>query len=169
MVQVFINYKSESLAQIPIVLADGVSNLFGSLWPLIDSTIGGLGAFIAGSNSISNMLFEFFQFSMAQKIGTTEHIVVALQAVGGAAGNMICVHGVVFASATVGLLGKEGSVIRKTLAPMIGYTLFAGALGLVMIGGSGITLGAIFEAVFAVLIVWLIFVGMRSEASEKEI
>ena len=168
MVQVFINSKSESLAQMPIVLADGVSTLFGSLWPLIAPTIGGLGAFIAGSNTISNMLFAFFQFSMAQKIGATEHIVVALQAVGGAAGNMICVHNVVFASATVGLLGKEGSVIRKTLAPMIGYALFAGALGLVMIGGSGITLGAIFVAVFAVLMVWLIFVGMRSEALEKE-
>jgi len=168
MVQVFINSKSDSLAQMPIVLADGVSTLFGSLWPLIAPTIGGLGAFIAGSNTISNMLFAFFQFSMAQKIGATEHIVVALQAVGGAAGNMICVHNVVFASATVGLLGKEGSVIRKTLAPMIGYALFAGALGLVMIGGSGITLGTIFVAVFAVLIVWLIFVGMRSEALEKE-
>ena len=168
MVQVFINSKSDSLAQMPIVLADGVSTLFGSLWPLIAPTIGGLGAFIAGSNTISNMLFAFFQFSMAQKIGATEHVVVALQAVGGAAGNMICVHNVVFASATVGLLGKEGSVIRKTLAPMIGYALFAGALGLVMIGGSGRTLGTIFVAVFAVLIVWLIFLGMRSEALEKE-
>ena len=59
-------------------------------------------------------------------------------------------------------------MIRKTLAPMIGYALFAGALGLVMIGGSGITLGAIFVAVFAVLMVWLIFAGMRSEALEKE-
>jgi len=168
MVQVFINSKSDSLAQMPIVLADGVYTLFGSLWPLIAPTIGGLGAFIAGSNTISNMLFAFFQFSMAQKIGATEHVVVALQAVGGAAGNMICVHNVVFASATVGLLGKEGSVIRKTLAPMIGYALFAGALGLVMIGGSGRTLGTIFVAVFAVLIVWLIFLGMRSEALEKE-
>ena len=82
MVQVFINSKSDSLAQMPIVLADGVSTLFGSLWPLIAPTIGGLGAFIAGSNTISNMLFAFFQFSMAQKIGATEHVVVALQAVG---------------------------------------------------------------------------------------
>ncbi|MCH2387944.1 MAG: L-lactate permease [Opitutales bacterium] len=168
MVQVFINSKSDSLAQMPIVLADGVSTLFGSLWPLIAPTIGGLGAFIAGSNTISNMLFAFFQFSMAQKIGATEHIVVALQAVGGAAGNMICVHNVVFASATVGLLGKEGSVIRKTLAPMMGYALFAGALGLVMIGGPGRTLGTIFVAGFALLIIWFIFVGIRSEALEKE-
>ena len=168
MVQVFINSKSDSLAQMPIVLADGVSTLFGSLWPLIAPTIGGLGAFIAGSNTISNMLFSFFQFSMAQKIGATEHIVVALQAVGGAAGNMICVHNVVFASATVGLLGKEGSVIRKTLVPMMGYALFAGALGLVMIGGSGTSLGAILVAGFAALLVWLVILGMRSEKLENK-
>lgn len=168
MVQVFINSKSDTLAQMPIVLADGVSTLFGSLWPLVAPTIGGLGAFIAGSNTISNMLFSFFQFSMAQKIGATEHIVVALQAVGGAAGNMICVHNVVFASATVGLLGKEGSVIRKTLAPMMGYALFAGALGLVMIGGSGALLGAAMVIGFATLLLWLILLGMRSEAAENQ-
>ena len=114
------------------------------------------------------MLFSFFQFSMAQKIGATEHIVVALQAVGGAAGNMICVHNVVFASATVGLLGKEGSVIRKTLAPMMGYALFAGALGLVMIGGSGALLGAAMVIGFATLLLWLILLGMRSEAAENQ-
>jgi len=31
--------------------------------------------------------------------------------VGGAAGNMICIHNVVAASAVVGLLGKEGLLI----------------------------------------------------------
>ena len=36
-----------------------------------------------------------------------------MQAVGGAAGNMICVHNVVAASAVVGMLGREGLVIRR--------------------------------------------------------
>ena len=51
---------------------------------------------------------------------------------------------------------------------MMGYALFAGALGLVMIGGPGRTLGTIFVAGFALLIIWFIFVGIRSEALEKE-
>jgi len=42
---------------------------------------------------------------------------VALQAVGAAAGNMIAIHNVVAASATVGLLGREGTTIRKTCCP----------------------------------------------------
>ena len=67
----------------PIVLADGVSTLFRSLWPLIAPTIGGLGAFIRKQYHQQYAIFVF-QFSMAQKIGATEHIVVALQAVGAA-------------------------------------------------------------------------------------
>jgi len=115
------------------VLADGVSALFGAAWPLVAPTIGALGAFIAGSNTISNMMFSLFQFGMAEKIGAAPHIVVALQAVGGAAGNMICVHNVVAASATVGLLGKEGAVIRKTLLPMAIYAVAAGIIGMLLL------------------------------------
>ena len=133
MVQVFINSGSEVMDKMPLVLADGVSALFGSAWPIIAPTIGALGAFIAGSNTISNMMFSLFQFGMAEKINVLSHVVVALQAVGGAAGNMICVHNVVAASATVGLLGKEGPVIRKTLLPMAIYAIAAGVIGMVML------------------------------------
>jgi lactate permease len=52
--------------------------------------------------------------------------------VGGAAGNMICVHNVVAASAVVGLLGREGLLIRKTLIPMIYYILVAALIGFVL-------------------------------------
>ena len=161
MVQVFINSQSDSLRQMPLVLADGVSALFGSLWPLIAPTIGALGAFVAGSNTISNMMFSLFQFGMAEKIGVTAAVVVALQAVGGAAGNMICVHNVVAASATVGLLGREGSMIRKTLIPMTWYVLFAGSLGLVMLYGIGLNLGTFLLAAMAVFLLSLIVKGAR--------
>ena len=167
MVQVFINSRSDELAQMPIVLADGISVVFGSLWPLVAPSIGAMGAFIAGSNTISNMLFSFFQFSMAQKIGATEHIVVALQAVGGAAGNMICVHNVVFASATVGLLGKEGSVIRKTLLPMACYVLFAGGIGLVLLRGIGANIGTFVVVLVACFLLWLVAQGIKAEREEN--
>jgi len=49
--------------------------------------------------------------------------------VGGAAGNVICVHNVVAASAVVGLIGREGEVIRKTLMVFVYYALFTGAIG----------------------------------------
>jgi CubicO group peptidase (beta-lactamase class C family) len=62
-------------------------------------------------------------------------MVVALQAVGAAAGNMIAIHNVVAASATVGLLGQEGSTLRKTILPTLYYLLVVGTLGLVSIYG----------------------------------
>ena len=57
------------------------------------------------------------------------NLMVALQAVGAAAGNMIAIHNVVAASATVGLLGKEGIVPRKTILPTIYYVTLVGILG----------------------------------------
>ncbi len=48
---------------------------------------------------------------------------VVAQAAGGVAGNMVTVHNVVAASAVVGLLGREGDVLRQTVLPMIYYLL----------------------------------------------
>ena len=60
-------------------------------------------------------------------------MIVTLQAVGAAAGNMIAIHNVVAASATVGLLGKEGSTLRKTILPTIYYLLVVGLLGMLAV------------------------------------
>ena len=131
MVQVFIYSAggARNYDKMPLVLAEGVAVLSGFLWPLFAPLIGGLGAFVAGSNTISNMMFSLFQFGMGQKIGSDPTWIVALQAVGGAAGNTICVHNVVAASAVAGLAGKEGSVIRKTLPVFLYYAVVAGASG----------------------------------------
>ncbi len=131
MVQVFIN-SSDGLAgydKMPIALASGVKNLVGEAWPLFATFIGGIGASVAGSNTVSNMMFALFQYDVGVKIGVDPVWIVALQAVGGAAGNTICVHNVVAASAVVGLVGKEGLVIRKTLPVFTYYALLLGAIG----------------------------------------
>ncbi len=116
MVQVFINSSGggAGLESMPDVLAAGVASLAGGAWPAFSPLVGGIGAFVAGSNTISNMMFSLFQFGVAERIGADPLWVVALQAVGGAAGNVICVHNVVAACAVVGLVGREGDVIRIT-------------------------------------------------------
>ncbi|QOR66624.1 L-lactate permease [Cytobacillus suaedae] len=123
----------------PLVLAESVSVIAGGMWPVFAPTIGALGAFIAGSNTFSNMMFSLFQFGAAENIGlnvTQAGVVVALQAIGGAAGNMICVHNVVAASATVGIVGKEGAIIRKVMIPMSYYVIAGGFLGMAIITGG---------------------------------
>ena len=131
MVQVFINSGggAAEYASMPKVLAEGVAGLAGSAWPMFSTFIGGIGAAVAGSNTVSNMTFSLFQFLVGTEIGVDPTWIVALQAVGGAAGNMICVHNVVAASAVVGLLGKEGAVIRKTLIPFVYYASLPAAIG----------------------------------------
>jgi lactate permease len=131
MVQVFLNTGGGAAGfdKMPIELANGVAAIAGDYWPFFSTFIGGMGAFIAGSNTVSNMMFSLFQYNVGSQMGVDASWIVALQAVGGAAGNMICVHNVVAASAVVGLVGKEGAVIRKTLLPFAYYALFAGSLG----------------------------------------
>lgn len=131
MVQVFISSYGglAGYERMPVVMADGVAALAGGAYPIVAPFIGGIGAAIAGSNTVSNMMFSLFQFEMGPRIGVDSSWMVALQAIGGAAGNMICVHNVVAASAVVGLLGREGTVIRMTLIPFVYYALLPGSIG----------------------------------------
>ncbi len=137
MARVFINsgFNESGLASMPLTLADGVSSLAGQSWPLFAPMIGAMGSFIAGSATVSNMMFSLFQFGVAVEIDVSGSVVVALQAMGGAAGNMICVANVVAASATVGLSGCEGLLIRRVFLPLTYYVIGAGVLGLIVIYG----------------------------------
>ncbi len=161
MVQVFINSASapdaaQVLPAMPIFVAQSAADIFGHFWPVFAPTIGSLGAFIAGSNTVSNMMFSYFQWSTATQIGldvTMASKVVALQAIGGAAGNMISVHNVVAASAVVGLINREGSIIRITLISLCYYIIQGGLLGMATIYGGALWWGLaiVWPIVFLVL------------------
>nr|WP_249745336.1 L-lactate permease [Mesobacillus boroniphilus] len=166
MVQVFLNTGGGAAGfdKMPIELANGVAALAGDNWPLFSTFIGGMGAFIAGSNTVSNMMFSLFQYNVGSNIGVDPTWIVALQAVGGAAGNMICVHNVVAASAVVGLVGKEGAVIRKTLFPFTYYALLTGSVGysIVWYSQKGIfNIGSYIAVAIAVAAVYIIATNNR--------
>jgi lactate permease len=141
MVRILINsgVNVNDYASMPIAMAQWVANTMGGIYPAFAASVGALGAFIAGSNTVSNMMLSQFQFSTAVNLGLTGSVFVALQAVGAAAGNMIAIHNVVAASATVGMLGREGYILRKTILPTIYYVIFAGIIGLIMLYGLDIT------------------------------
>jgi lactate permease len=121
------------LPSMPIAMASWVAQHVGSVWPLFAPSVGALGAFIAGSNTVSNLMFALLQHGIATQLAISSAVVVGLQAVGAAAGNMIAIHNVVAASATVGLLGQEGATLRKTILPTAYYVLVVGLLGLAAI------------------------------------
>jgi len=128
---VYSELNSAGLDSMLIVMSRFASSVVGRAWPLISPLIGLLGAFVAGSNTVSNILFGGFQYSVANSLGLSRTITLALQAVGGAAGNMIAVHNVVAVCTVVGIAGQEGRIIRRNLLPCLGYALSAGLLGLV--------------------------------------
>ena len=114
-------------------MAEWVAGNVGAIWPLFSPMIGALGAFIAGSNTVSNLMFSLFQYGVAEKLSISGAMIVSLQAIGAAAGNMIAIHNVVAASATVGLLGQEGNTLRKTIIPTLYYVIIVGLMGLIAI------------------------------------
>lgn len=130
MVRILINsgVNANDLQSMPVLVADWVSNQVGSVYPFFAPAVGALGAFLAGSNTVSNLMLSQFQFSVAGGLGISGALMVAGQSVGAAAGNMIAIHNVVAASATVGLLGREGATLRITILPTIYYLSLAGLL-----------------------------------------
>ncbi len=141
MVRILINsgVNLGGLPSMPRAMAELVASSVGHVYPFFAPAVGALGAFIAGSNTVSNLMLAQFQFDTAHLIGVSGAMLVAAQAVGAAAGNMIAIHNVVAASATVGLLGREGAVLRMTIIPTIYYLIMAGLLTLIAIHVIGVS------------------------------
>ncbi|WP_255192470.1 L-lactate permease [Natronobeatus ordinarius] len=109
-----------------VVLADGTAVAVGPAYPAVAPAVGALGAFITGSITVSNVTFGAFQFEVAERLGLSTQLIVAAQAAGAAIGNVIAVHNVIAALATVGLVGATGRVIRLTLLPLGYYLIVTG-------------------------------------------
>ena len=107
------------------VMAEALANIFKGAYVIIAPVIGVLGAFMSGSNTVSNTLFAGLQFQTAQLVKMSPVLIVALQNIGGAAGNMICVNNVVAACATTGTMGNEGKIIRTNALPCLIYCIIA--------------------------------------------
>ncbi|OYR42408.1 MULTISPECIES: L-lactate permease [unclassified Halorubrum] len=111
-----------------VLLAQTTADTLGPAYPAFASLIGALGAAMAGSNTVSNITFGAFQFEAATQLGLPRTIIVGAQAVGGAIGNLVAIHNLVAALATVGLLGQEGRVMRLNLIPLLYYATGVGLL-----------------------------------------
>lgn len=134
-VQIFSNSANSVMGiGMPNYLADIISSVFQGNWLAIAPFLGELGAFITGSATVSTLTFSPIQYQVANAVGINSTVVLAQQVIGGAAGNMICIHNVVAAAAVVGLSGEEGNIIRKTLPTAVFYAVVVGILGFVANG-----------------------------------
>ncbi|MEM1166376.1 MAG: L-lactate permease [Planctomycetota bacterium] len=101
-------------AQAPVVLigqhlADVVAMINPDLWPAVAPLLGALGSFFSGSATVSNLTFAPVQLAIAERLDLDTATVLAMQAIGGALGNMVCVHNIVAVAAVLGLIRAAGA------------------------------------------------------------
>lgn len=112
-----------------LVLAQGAADVatpatYGFLSPLI----GSLGSFMTSSNTASNILFGGLQQQTAAELGgLSEALILAGQSSGGAIGNAISPGNVILGTTAVGIVGREGDVLRITIPWVIAVGVLVGA------------------------------------------
>ena len=111
------------------LLAAGLARA-GRVFPFLSPFIGVLGAVITGSNTNSNVLFGALQRDAAVLLRQNPVLIGALQTVGASLGSMVTPAKVVLATATTGLAGQEGAVMRVTGRYLLVMAALLGVLGL---------------------------------------
>ncbi len=121
-----------------MLIGRSLASNVGGAWVWCAPYMGALGSFFSGSNTVSNLTFGGIQDSVAMQLGLSRTTVLALQSVGGAMGNMVCIHNIVAVCSILGLEKSEGLIIKKTVLPMVVYGLIA-ALMTVLAMAVGLT------------------------------
>lgn len=105
----------------------------GVYWQFASPFLGALGSFFSGSNTVSNLTFGGIQYAIAQDLGLDTTAILAMQSVGGAMGNMVCIHNIVAVCSVLGLPKEEGFILKRTALPLLIYGIIAGITGMLLI------------------------------------
>ncbi|CEE92224.1 putative L-lactate permease [Xenorhabdus nematophila str. Anatoliense] len=114
------------------IIGKALAAMTGEGWLLFSSFMGALGAFFSGSNTVSNLTFGGIQHSIALNNGMNVNLVLALQSVGGAMGNMICLNNIIAVCSILGISNAEGQIMKKTILPMLVYWGIAAVMALIL-------------------------------------
>lgn len=121
----------EKAGMVPL-LSHAMADIAGRLYPLISPFIGALGAFMTGSNTNSNVLFGAFQQQVAQTLGYTVPLILAIQNAGAAVGSVFAPAKIIVACSTVGLSNREGEALRHITKYCLVILVILAALGLLI-------------------------------------
>ncbi|MDY3281873.1 L-lactate permease [Dysosmobacter sp.] len=110
--------QSASTGMMSLIAGD-IANLAGVLYPAAAVLIGSLGSFVTGTGLGSNIMFAGMHTEAAAALGMNPITVFAGQNAGASLGNLICPNNTVAACATVGEVGNESKVMKKTLVAFL--------------------------------------------------
>lgn len=122
MVNVMLIGGENSMVQ---TIGQGLASATGEYWTPFASYLGAVGAFFSGSNTVSNLTFGAVQHSVAIQTGLSVPLILSLQSVGGAMGNMVCINNIIAVCSVLGIDNAEGKIIKKTAVPMFIYGIIA--------------------------------------------
>jgi lactate permease len=111
-----------------MIIGNAFAQAAGENWTYFASYLGAIGSFFSGSNTVSNMTFGGIQDSIAGNLGLNRTTILALQNVGGAMGNMVCINNIVAVCCILGITNKEGYILKRTIVPLLIYGAIAGVV-----------------------------------------
>src|SRR5208337_2572119 len=86
----------------------------GKIIPLVSGYLGWVACFVSGSDTASNLLFGNLQVAVGRQIGVSPILLAATNSSGGVIGKMISPQNIAVGVTTVGLIGQEGEILRRT-------------------------------------------------------
>ena len=99
-------------------LLAGGAEAFGYFFPAVSPVLAALGGALTGSNAASNALFMPLQVEAARGLDLSEELTAAVQNVAGSHASMLAPQRMVLAATAAGLLGREGVILRVSVAPV---------------------------------------------------
>ncbi len=114
------------------LIGQHLAALAGDNWSFFAPVLGALGSFFSGSATISNLTFSGIQYTIATELGLPIAVTMALQNVGAAMGNMVCINNIVAVTAILGLQHQDGNILKRTAVVLLLYAVLAGTMGAVL-------------------------------------
>jgi len=119
---VFVNLMMMGGDKSAVALIGGnLADLTGGSWKYFASLLGALGSFFSGSATISNLTFGGIQDAIASELALNRTTILAIQSVGGALGNMVCINNIVAVASVLALGNAEGFILKRTFRAMLLY------------------------------------------------
>ncbi|MDQ0360710.1 L-lactate permease [Breznakia pachnodae] len=86
--------------------------VMGSFYPLVAPVLGGLGTFVTGSGTSSEVLFGNVQMEAASAIGANSYWLAAANSLGTGVGKMLSPQSIAIGCAATALVGKDGEILK---------------------------------------------------------
>ena len=87
----------------------------GVLFPFASGFLGWIACFMSGSDTASNLLFGNLQVAAAHQLGVSPILLAATNSSGAVTGKLISPQNICIGVTTVGLIGREGEILRTTI------------------------------------------------------